>query len=73
MALLSRCFPRHFEKSVRAAEFQNHPVVGKVLVNLEGWGKRNSATGAFQRISSNFPGELFYTAAADMACKDVIK
>ena len=34
MALLYRSFPGHFEKPVRAAECQSHPIDRKFLVNF---------------------------------------
>ena len=51
MALLYRCFPGHFEKPVRAAECQSHPIVRKFLVNF-----RSSRPEVFskKRVHKNF-------------------
>ena len=46
--------------------FWENLMIRKFLLNLEGWEKINSARGAFQRISSNFSGQLSCRAAADM-------
>ena len=46
--------------------FWENLMMRNFLQKLEGWEKINSARGAFQRISSNFSGQLFCRVAADM-------